>query len=107
MLKCYNAYLHFARWPIQHSQILKILNCTLPFSHLHFFIANLTSLHYFMGFPKFSDHPLPPTPHPQKNPLIAQLFLRVFKDSEIILIRVSSLKYNELISLLRSHNGIV
>ncbi len=75
MLQC---LLHFARWPIPHSQIL---NCTSPnlqlhivkspFSHLHFYIANLTSLHYFTGCLKFSDCP-------PKNPLVAQFVFKVF-----------------------------
>ncbi len=42
-----------------------------PFSHLHFYIANLTSLQYFTGCPKYSDCP-------QKNPLIAQIVFKVF-----------------------------
>ncbi len=68
MLPC---LLHFGRWPIQHCQIL---NCTLPnlqlhivkspFSHLHFYIANLTSSQYFMGCPK--------------HLLISQFFFKVF-----------------------------
>ncbi len=42
-----------------------------PFSHLHFYIANLTGLHYFTGCPKFSDCP-------KINPLIAHFFLKAF-----------------------------
>jgi hypothetical protein len=42
-----------------------------PFSYLHFHIANLTSLHYFTGCPKYSNCP-------QKNPLIAHRFLTCF-----------------------------
>ncbi len=71
--------MHFARWPIQHSQIL---NCPLPnlqlhivkspFSHLHSYIANFTSLHYFTGCLKFSDCP------PPSNPLVAQFVFKVF-----------------------------
>jgi hypothetical protein len=41
-----------------------------PFLHLHFYIANLTSLDYFTGCPKCSACP-------QKNPLIAQFFFKV------------------------------
>jgi hypothetical protein len=78
MLQC---LLHFARWSIPHSQIL---NCTLPnlqlhivkspFSYLHFYIANLTSLHYFTGCLKFSDCP----PTPPLNPMVAQSVFKVF-----------------------------
>ncbi len=74
--KCYNAYctLLGGNSTLTNSQIL---NCALsnlqlhivksPFSHLHFYIASLTSLHYFTGCPKLSDCP-------QKNPLIAQFY---------------------------------
>ncbi len=78
MLQC---LLHFARWPIQHWQIL---NCTLPnlqlnivkspFSHLHFYTAKLTSLHYFTRCEKNSDCP----PNPTANPLVAQFVFKVF-----------------------------
>ncbi len=52
---------------VANSTLTNCLNCTLPnlqlhilkspFSHLHFYIANLTSLHYFMGCQFFSDCP--------------------------------------------------
>ncbi len=77
MLQC---LLHFARWPIQHSQIL---NCALPnlqlhmvkspFSHLHFYIVNLTSLHYFTG--SLNVFGLPP---PTQNPWVTQFVFKVF-----------------------------
>ncbi len=41
-----------------------------PFLHLHFYIANLTRFGLFYGLPKCSACP-------QKNPLIAQFFLKV------------------------------
>jgi len=70
---CYNAYctlqggqFNIDKWPNLQLHIVKS-----PFSHLHFYIENLISLHYFTGCPKCSDCS-------QKNLLIAQLFLKVF-----------------------------
>jgi hypothetical protein len=63
---CYVANSTFDKLPYLQLHIVKS-----PFSHLHFCIANLTSLHYFTGCPKFSDCP-------QKNPLIAQFFKKFF-----------------------------
>jgi hypothetical protein len=50
---CYNAYCTLLRGQFN---IHKLPNLQLhvvksPFSHLHFYIANLTSLHYFTGCP--------------------------------------------------------
>jgi len=63
---CYVANSTFDKLPNLQLHILKS-----PFSHLQFYIANLTSLHYFTCCPNCSDCP-------QKNPLIAQYFLKVF-----------------------------
>ncbi len=72
-----------ALWQVANSTFTnsQILNCTLPhlqfhivkssFSHLHFYIANLTSSQCFTDCPKFSNCP-------QNNPLIAQFFLEFF-----------------------------
>jgi hypothetical protein len=70
---CYNAYctllagqLNFHKLPNLQLHIVKS-----TFSHFHFCIANLTSLHYSRGCPKFSDCPL-------KNRLLAQFILSFF-----------------------------
>ncbi len=72
-----------ALWQVANSTFTncQILNCTLPhlqfhivkssFSHLHFYIANLTSSQYFTDCPNFSNCP-------QNNPLIAQFFQSFF-----------------------------
>ncbi len=57
-----NSQLHLAK--------LQLHIVKSPFSHLHFYIANLTSLHYFTGCLKFSDCP-------PKNPLVAQFVFKV------------------------------
>ncbi len=70
---CYNAYytLLGGQFNIHKLPNLQLHIVKSTFSHLHFYIAHLTSLHYFMGCPKFSDCP-------KRNPLIAQFFFKVF-----------------------------
>jgi hypothetical protein len=77
MLQC---LLHFATWPIQHSQIVKfsiapaqIYNFTLSNHHFHistFTLQTWQSLHFY-GLPKFSRRPL-------KKSSGCPFFLKVF-----------------------------
>ncbi len=78
MLQC---LLHFARWPIQHWQIVKfsiapcqIYNFTLSNHHFHISTFTLQTWQVYIIIQAAQKFPTAP----QKNPLIAQLFFKAF-----------------------------
>jgi hypothetical protein len=70
---CYSVYctLLGGQFNIHKLPNLQLHIVKSPFSHLHFYIANLTSLHDFTGCPKFSDCP-------KKICWLPNLFLKFF-----------------------------
>jgi hypothetical protein len=78
LLKCYNACCTLLGGPFNIDKLsnLQLHILKSPFSHLHFYIANLTSLHYFTGCPNFPDWP-PPPPPPQIH-WLPKCFLKFF-----------------------------